>query len=155
MLYLLITTIITTAIFTLIINTPITIGINILIIALSTATLYATLISSWIAFLLFLIYIRGTLVIFAYFVAMSPNTQIYTTYQIIIILLTWPITLAIFIIISPNPEISNFSIQSNTFYTKFSIPTLIILALVLLFTILIVVKISSNTKGPLRPFLNK
>jgi len=138
---------------TLIIITPITIGLNILLISIITAALFSITNSSWISFLIFLIYIRGTLVIFSYFVAITPNKTISLPFHIPIII-TSPIFL--FILMHYSNFSNNYSstiIQTNTFFSKQYTITLIIIALILLFTIVVVVKItSSNKKGPLRPF---
>jgi hypothetical protein len=152
MIYFLISIIISLSIFTLLINTPISIGLTILFIAIIISILFASILSSWIAFLIFLIYIRGTLVIFAYFVAIAPNKTIFFQIQIPLIILTPPM---IFTLCKSSKFPINFShitIQTNTFYRNRSIPTLIILALILLLTIIIVVKVSSSSKGPLRSF---
>jgi len=133
---------------------PISIGLLILFLALMLAILFSLTISSWVSFLIFLIYIGGILVIFSYFVAIIPNQ----TLPIIIISITILISTSFFIItslflgISPTISISFFK-QTNIIYTEYNIPTLIILALILLFTIILVVKISIHNKGPLRPFL--
>jgi len=144
--------IISTSINTFLIITPITLGLNILLISIITAFLFAYTNSSWIAFLIFLIYIRGTLVIFSYFVAITPNSNLSSPLHTPLIIIT-PFII-IFIIFNINLSI-NKSINHtiiNTFFTKLSIPTLIIIALILLITIIIVVKIASINKGPLRPF---
>ena len=51
--------------------------------------------------------------------------------------------------------ISKYTILANVFYLKSNTPTLIILATILLITIVIVVKLTINIKGPIRPFINK
>jgi NADH-ubiquinone oxidoreductase chain 6 len=139
-----------------IIINPLSIGISILLIALTVATIFSYTISSWISFLIFLIYIRGILVIFSYFVSLTPN-QSTNLLSIIIILISTFITLFFLTIIFNITTLSApfYHIQSNTFYLKSNTATLILLALILLFTIIIVVKLTTNIKGPLRPFTNK
>lgn len=137
---------------TLLLTNPISLAITILIIAIITALLIALLISSWIAFLLFLIYIGGILVIFAYFVATAPNFPIRIKLPLITRLIIFS---SIFLLIQKS-SIQPISIQSsslNTFYSIHSTPTLLIIALILLLTIIIVVKLVSLPKGPLRPFI--
>lgn len=139
-----------------IIINPLSIGISILFIALSVATIFSFSISSWIAFLIFLIYIRGILVIFSYFVSLTPNQT--TNIISIIIILSFTFLILITLSLSINIKtIANplYSIQSNIFYLLPNTSTLILLALILLLTMIIVVKLTINTKGPLRPFLNK
>lgn len=132
---------------------PITIGISILAIALVLAIIYGLTLSSWIAFLLFLIYIGGILVIFAYFVALSPNQQINKlniTPSLIFILSIFIAILYIELYPRMSPK---FQFLINTFYTNINISLLILLAIILFLTIVVVVKIVTNNKGPLRPFI--
>ena len=130
-------------------HSPLSSGLLILLIAISLATLYALLISSWFAFLIFLIYIGGILVIFSYFVALTPNQKKISLAPIIPILLT----ILILTTISPhnthhlflNHHISSLYWPSNT-------SILILLSLLLLLAIIIIVNITNLIKGPLRPF---
>lgn len=146
--------IIITSTFTLFLaSTPIVLGINILIIALLLAATFASFIRSWFAFLIFLIYVGGILVMFAYFIALTPNQQIpnsnnslygvisFTTFAI----LTYSINIKI-------PSVSEFRQGNSILYLKSRAPFLILLALILLLTIIIVVKLTLRSKGPLRPF---
>ena len=130
---------------------PLSIGIIILSIALLLAILYSSIISSWIGFLIFLIYIGGILVIFAYFVALTPNQQIniFIIIPLSLALISIPIIIYVYSITPPS---SPFSKNINTFYTLNNTSILLILAIILLFTIIVVVKIVTNNKGPLRPF---
>lgn len=146
--------IIITSTFTLYLaSTPIILGINILIMALLLSATFASFIRSWFAFLIFLIYVGGILVIFAYFLALTPNQQIINPNNILyglislitFSLLTYTTNIKI-------PTISQFYQGNSTLYLKNRAPFLILLALILLFTIIIVVKITVRSKGPLRPF---
>jgi len=134
-------------------STPIILGINILIIALLLSTTFASFISSWFAFLIFLIYVGGILVIFAYFLALTPNQQITssnnTAYRLISLLTFITLTYITNIKIS---ILSEFYQGNSILYLKNRAPFLILLALILLLTIIIVVKITTRSKGPLRPF---
>jgi len=139
-----------------IINNPLSIGISILVIALFVALLFSFSISSWLAFLIFLIYIGGILVIFSYFVSLTPNQSI----NIISIILLTLSTLIILLSLSKLLNIYNlipniYYTQTNIFYLKSNTPLLFLLAIILLITIIIVVKLTINIKGPIRPFLNK
>ena len=132
---------------------PISLGIIILITALILTLIYSTILTSWVAFLIFLIYVGGILVIFAYFVALTPNQQ--TNIITIPLLLTFCAsiltTLLIFNFPATSPTNTKFI---YTFYQANNIQLLLILALILLFTIIVVVKLVTNNKGPLRPFIN-
>jgi len=137
-----------------IIINPLSIGVSILFIALTVAMLFSFSISSWLAFLIFLIYIRGILVIFSYFVSLTPNQTINILSLILILISTYLILIILSFIISikTNP-LSYYILQSNIFYLESNSPLLLILALILLTTIIIVVKLTINTKGPIRPFI--
>ena len=152
MIYLIYSLIISISINTLIMITPITLGLNTLIIAIVIAITFALFNSSWISFLIFLIYIRGTLVIFSYFVAIAPNITMFSPIHIPLITITPLILIIIFNLTKPTFPTNQYIIQLNTFYTKPTISTIIIIAIILLFTIIVVVKIARSSKGPLRPF---
>lgn len=132
---------------------PLTIGLIILLIALLLATTFAYSISSWIAFLIFLIYIGGILVIFSYFVSIIPNQTLQFSYNLSFILISMLCltTLASYININPRTSTS-YSLTLNFIYIQQNIPSLLFLALTLLFTIVVVVKLTILSKGPLRPF---
>jgi NADH-ubiquinone oxidoreductase chain 6 len=132
---------------------PLSIGITILFIALIVATLFSYAISSWIAFLIFLIYIGGMLVIFSYFVSLTPNQTINIIYILVIMTITL-ITLGVLtsLLSLKTTPITTYVIQSNIFYLKPNSTLLILLATILLITIIIVVKLTITNKGPLRPF---
>jgi len=148
---------ITTSIFLILtkINNPIQITLIIIFIALIVAGIFCSTISSWYAFLIFLIYVGGILVIFAYFTASSPNQQYIRIKKItkrifIFLVLTSRSIIIINRIINIVPSKSN---QLITIFTSHNIYTLIIITLVLLITIVIVVKLCSRSKGPLRTFI--
>lgn len=132
---------------------PLSIGITILFIALMVATLFSYAISSWIAFLIFLIYIGGILVIFSYFVSLTPNQTINIIFIIMIISITL-ITLrtVTWLLSIKSQPVTTYTIQSNIFYLQPNSALLILLATILLITIIIVVKLTITNKGPLRPF---
>jgi len=134
-------------------STPIILGINILIMALLLSLVFASFIRSWFAFLIFLIYVGGILVIFAYFLALTPNQQIANSNNLVYAL----ISLITFIVLTyvsniKIPSISEMYQGNSALYIINAAPFLIILALILLITIIIVVKLTTRSKGPLRPF---
>lgn len=134
-------------------STPIVLGVNILIMALLLASTFASFLSSWFAFLIFLIYIGGILVIFAYFLALTPNQQISNfniiPYALITLLTFSALTYTTNIKI---PTFSDISQGNSILYMSRTAPFLILLALILLLTIVIVVKLTRRSRGPLRPF---
>lgn len=135
-------------------KSPIIITLNILILALLTAWTYAFFIRSWYSFLIFLIYIGGILIIFAYFVALTPNQYLKIKKYIITLILTFS-TISIPSIYSD--DTLNFSniqtYQTTDLYFNFNIPILWIIILLLIFIILAITKIIYTSKGPLRPFI--
>ena len=138
----------------IILTNPISIGLSILFLALVITVSTSSFSSSWLAFLIFLIYISGILVLFAYFVSLTPNQQPNTN---IIIYIISPLSSLLFIFILINCKhpinfVSNWDISE--IYNTANRLILIIIALTLLLTIIIVVKLSTLTKGPLRPFYN-
>lgn len=134
---------------------PLAIGLTILTMALLLTLLFAIFISSWFAFLIFLIYIGGILVMFSYFVSISPNQVI----PPILMLISWLLssTILTLLIYTTNIQLTIIPLNQQFTATLFlppAIPTIIILATILLLAILIVVKLTIRTKGPLRPFYN-
>jgi len=152
-LFIFILTIITSTFMLILSSTPIILGINILIISLVLATTFAYTLRSWFAFLVFLIYVGGILVIFAYFLALTPNQQISSIniwFHSIISILTFSVVSYISNV--KLPIIIQFYQGNTSLYLYRTSPFLIILAVILLLTIIVVVKITSRSRGPLRPF---
>lgn len=145
--------IITSTIILYLSTTPIILGINILSMALLLSVTLASSIRSWYAFLIFLIYIGGILVIFAYFLALSPNQQIPTTSNVIYIILTLLTLVIVAIVTDTKVFIAQETFQDRIYlYSVGTAPILILLAVILLLTIIIVVKLTNRSSGPLRPF---
>lgn len=136
-------------------NNPISITLIIIFIALIIACTFCVNLSSWYAFLIFLIYVGGMLVIFAYFTATSPNQQKIERKKIIKTALSiLLITRSFIIYINKNtPITASKSHQLIRIFTNNNVYTLILITLILLITIIIVVKLSSRSKGPLRTFI--
>jgi len=131
---------------------PLSIGLTILILALSLTIVFGLSLTSWLAFLIFLIYIRGMLVLFSYFVSITPNQTLPSLHSIVLTLTSIvPLIILIFSNILRIPIINNNS-SINIIYLVYNTTTLTILAIILLVAIVIVVKISIKSKGPLRPF---
>jgi NADH:ubiquinone oxidoreductase subunit 6 (subunit J) len=140
----------------LICTNPFPMALIILLIALSTSIIYAILHSSWLALLLFLIYVGGILVIFSYFLAVAPNQQLPNKSIILIPLLSFITFIISFLIlidswVNPIPVYINLT---SILFTPYNLPILIILVVVLLFTIIVVIKACKLEKGPLRSFIS-
>jgi len=136
-------------------GSPLLLGAWILITALLMSIFVGLTTLSWVGFLIFLIYVGGILVIFAYFTAIQPNQYI----QINNILLTLIFTYLLFFIILMSPYFTllininiPFTTSILTLYALPNIPVLIFLATMLFLALVAVVKVSKSTLGPLRPF---
>lgn len=134
---------------------PFSIAITILLTALITSRLYAALHSSWLSFLLFLIYVGGILVIFSYFLAITPNQQKFNNYSIFIPFISMLLFIIIFILTvdSWTSYMPILPQLTTIIFTTFNLSSLIILVVVLLFTIVVVIKTCKLEKGPLRSFI--
>ena len=133
---------------------PMTAALCLLAISILIATVFATSTSTWLAIIVFLVYVAGVLVIFAYFVAITPNQQIILSTNPLILLTILLTTLTYSITKIFNFTTVDKSIKIIFFYTDLNPITLLFLALILLLTIVIVVKVSSQSKGPLRSFIS-
>jgi NADH-ubiquinone oxidoreductase chain 6 len=134
---------------------PFSMAITVLLIALITSGLYASLHSSWLAFLLFLIYVGGILVIFSYFLAIIPNQQQFNIYLIRIPILSLCLFLltALLLTDSWTRYIPALTPLTHAIFITYNISILIRLVLILLFTIVTIIKTCKLEKGPLRSFI--
>ena len=138
-----------------IVTRPVQITLIIIFIALLTASLFSRLISSWYAFLVFLIYVGGMLVIFAYFTATSPNQQIRNIKKVILrISIRFPTSIIIILNTNHFQRIECGRLQIIALFSSNNSYLLIGITIILLLTIIIVVKLASRSKGPLRSFIN-
>ena len=140
-----------------ILHTPLFLGSLILLYSLIISAITAIHTSSWFGLILFIIYIGGILVIFAYFAALSPN-QIHYTPTLLIIFPPSTLLFYFLLINAQNkyttPSFIHLSITkiNSLLYTQEQAPILIFLVVLLLLALIIVVKITKHTTGPLRPF---
>lgn len=93
------------------------------------------------------------LVIFAYFVAITPNQQIIISANPILFIIIFLVSVT-YLSSIPNFTSPNKSIRILFLYTNYNPITLLFLALILLLTMVVVVKISRQSKGPLRSFIS-
>ena len=133
--------------------TPLALGFWVIILSLAIALTTSISCFSWFGFIIFLIYIGGMLVMFAYFVAIQPNQQ----FDIIISLGSIALTSLLMAGLYPLLDLSHQWADTPTWLTAIlnqpNLTVLIILALTLFLALLRVVKISSAFMGPLRPFV--
>lgn len=135
-------------------KSPIIIIFNILMLALLTAWTYALFLRSWYSFLIYLIYIGGILIIFAYFVALSPNEHLkIKLYAVTFILTLITVSLPSIYYIDFYPASNSAQFKAPDLYFNFNIPILWLIILLLLYIILVITKTIYTSKGPLRPFI--
>nr|YP_009917577.1 NADH dehydrogenase subunit 6 [Manayunkia occidentalis]QLM00896.1 NADH dehydrogenase subunit 6 [Manayunkia occidentalis] len=135
--------------------TPLNLGIWILFTSLIFSFILSLLMSSWFSLSLFLIYIGGMLVMFAYFIAISPNQHIRIMPMLMLSLILSSIINVIFMNFYPNFHMLNMltlKLPIDTMYFYLNSWCLIFLGLILFLILVAVVKISFRSLGPLRPF---
>nr|UZT67815.1 NADH dehydrogenase subunit 6 [Erpobdella octoculata] len=139
---------------TMIMNSPVLLLFNILMMALTISWLTGAMFSSWYSFLVFLIYIGGMMVMFSYFVALSPNQYLKiksVTFMMMLAMLM--ISLPTFYSYNPAEFNNNNKFDSLYLYSPVLVPILLFMIILLLMMMLIVVKMINTSKGPLRPFM--
>lgn len=143
---------------------PLRLGLSIMISTLLICTLTAILLSSWYGYILFLIYVGGLLVIFAYVSALSPNVLFSSIgalvfFSILSILLIGVIYFYIFSDISILSysdifsQIKRLKIYGSQLVSPHTTSVLIGLGVILLVNLVVVVKICYYQQAPLRPFI--
>ena len=133
---------------------PFALGLSILFTALLVAFTTASILSSWLGFLIYLIYVGGILVIFSYFLALTPNQPTMFKLQIPTLLLTY----IAFLISTCTSNIwnmfTNYIPYTSTIFQRRNLLTLLLAVITLLLAIIIVTKTSIFSKGPLRAFIS-
>lgn len=134
-------------------NNPIMI---VIIIILQTVTvcliLWLKISSSWFSYILFLIFMGGLIVLFIYICRLASNEIFSIKIRLIEILTIFIITI---VIVYYNKRIIyesniNYSIYIFNILTKMNIFPVILTIFYLLFTLVVVVKISNKKIGPIR-----
>lgn len=136
-------------------TTPLTLGLWVLSIALIIAAWISSATLSWFRIILFIIYVRGMLVMFAYFVAITPNYTIPNK----LLLPTFLILIATCIITTSNISTHRLHFTNERMppiqqliFQPTQRTVLIFLVILLFLAIVLAVKISDRNQGPLRPF---
>nr|QFG38900.1 NADH dehydrogenase subunit 6 [Colus islandicus] len=142
---------------------PLSLGLVIMLSTLLMCFISAMTLSSWYGYILFLIYVGGLLVMFAYVAALSPNVLFGKgTPLIFFSALVLPISM--FFYIYPLIDLSSISYLNIFSELKFlkmystemvspqMISILIGLAIILLINLIVVVKICYYQHASLRPF---
>lgn len=133
---------------------PLFLGTWVLILTLVIRLIANLLLSSWLGIIIILIYVGGLLVIFAYFVALTPNLIIEGKTILVNLIASTPVFF-IFLItlnIADIKTLSYNSLQPITYLFIEHISIISILALILFFALVATVKLVRNSSSPLRPF---
>merc|ERR1712113_679020 len=133
------------------ISQPLRVGLTLLLSTLIACVTAGYVSSSWYAYIIFIVFIGGLLVIFAYVAALAPNSFfIPLNIKIPFIVLTTLYVFTLFTIISPysptQPDLLSSTLLSNSgslLYSPGYFFTLILLTYILLLTLVRVVKICS------------
>nr|UBI44061.1 NADH dehydrogenase subunit 6 [Paratectonatica tigrina] len=142
---------------------PLSLGLSIIVSTLFMCMLTAMIISPWYGYILFLIYVGGLLVMFAYVSALSPNVLFKGGGAVIffIFLLTLMTILFYFYMfkdtsmtsyLSMNSELKELKTYGTQLVSPHTASILIGLGIILLITLVVVVKICYYQQAPLRPF---
>uniref|UniRef100_A0AAU6QGV9 NADH dehydrogenase subunit 6 n=1 Tax=Prionospio sanmartini TaxID=3050092 RepID=A0AAU6QGV9_9ANNE len=135
-------------------TSPLFMGLWIISLALVMAMSTSMILTSWLGMMMFLIYVGGLLVMFAYFVALTPNLLIESKTMTLMLTLSTPlIFLSVSImLISDNKLFSDITQLPLSFLMSENLYTITLIALTLFFALVAVVKICSTFSSPLRPF---
>nr|YP_009572218.1 NADH dehydrogenase subunit 6 [Nassarius pullus]AND76373.1 NADH dehydrogenase subunit 6 [Nassarius pullus] len=142
---------------------PLSLGLVIMISTLLMCFISAMMLSPWYGYILFLIYVGGLLVMFAYVAALSPNVLFGKgTPMLFFLAMVLPVfSIFYFLPLIDVSSISYLSIFSDMKFLKIygiemvapqMISILIGLALILLINLIVVVKICYYQQASLRPF---
>uniref|UniRef100_UPI0030E3B2D5 NADH dehydrogenase subunit 6 n=1 Tax=Assiminea estuarina TaxID=2904674 RepID=UPI0030E3B2D5 len=142
---------------------PLSLGLVIMILSLLLCCLTAMFLSSWYAYILFLIYVGGLLVMFAYVAALSPNMMFLgMNAGIMSVLVFIPsfvllynymfLDLANLVDMSLWTEVKKLKIYGIELVSPSYVSILISLGIVLLVNLVVVVKICFYQQSSLRPF---
>nr|BDI12959.1 NADH dehydrogenase subunit 6 [Abarenicola claparedi oceanica] len=137
-------------------TTPLTLGIWVLFLALMIAITMCLPLSSWFGFILFIIYIGGLLVMFAYFAAIDPNSKMNPMNMFLMFLFTTTVLFSLNYLFSLTPSMNFQSSTTLSFlmlFTSNNIPMLLLAAMLLFLALVSVVKITQRKEGALRPFI--
>nr|WCD24047.1 NADH dehydrogenase subunit 6 [Mancinella alouina] len=142
---------------------PLSLGLMVMISTLFMCVVSAITLSSWYGYILFLIYVGGLLVMFAYVASLSPNVLFGSGTPLLFFALSFFLLLGFFYtfplidlsFMGFTSEMSKFSflkIYGTEMVSPQMISVLVGLAIILLINLIVVVKICYYTHASLRPF---
>lgn len=141
---------------TLLLSTPLRLGLLLFLIALATSLIIAYSTSPFLAVIMFLIYVGGVIITFAYFIAATPKSKIaQDSYPVKILLILIIFSAPAFTTtILPLNKISHSLISPKILFPfqTSQIILILILILALFLAIIIIVKVATLNSNPLRPF---
>nr|ABW76493.1 NADH dehydrogenase subunit 6 [Eclysippe vanelli] len=134
-------------------SSPLLMGLWVLFIALGLSGWMGVMGMSWFGLILFLVYIGGMLVMFVYFVAITPN-QRHNIKVFMFMALYMLMSFAMLMKMNFCSRFNSLTNMGNELMMFFDNQGLVlILVFVMLFVgLLIVVKLTQRSCGPLRPF---
>jgi hypothetical protein len=129
-------------------SSPVSLGLYTFSAALLVGLAVSVGLSTWYGSMAILVFLGGMLVMFAYFLAICPNQKVE---------LSWPVqqSLAVGLVCAFTWGLAYPHLVSPAPFTGFyqgDAGLLIALAVTLLFTLLVAVKVARLYRGPLRPF---
>ena len=130
---------------------PLALGLWILILSIRISFLVRLMFSSWFGFILFLIYIGGILVIFAYFVSIQPNQQFELKRSLMFSFLIF-FRLVINNYVVTIDLISHINWWIDSLFNLSNLSIIVLLGFILFLALVIVVKITTFIMAPLRPY---
>uniref|UniRef100_A0AAU6QG59 NADH dehydrogenase subunit 6 n=1 Tax=Prionospio multibranchiata TaxID=3050093 RepID=A0AAU6QG59_9ANNE len=138
---------------TLVLTTsPIILGVWIILISFMMSMTVALNSTTWLGLMVFLIYVGGLLVMFSYFVALTPNLLMDAK----TVMYAFFFSIPLFYFLYKNmPDLTSFSTKTQaplSFLMEQNLSPILFIALVLFFALVAVVKMCSKSSSPLRPF---
>nr|ARH56132.1 NADH dehydrogenase subunit 6 [Pseudunio marocanus] len=139
---------------------PLLLTINVLMLALTTCLSLNSL-STWYAYMLFMVFVGGLLVIFTYIASLAPNAIFAIKSQIIPVTTQAVMTAMLFFMkmpthSSPTPSLSQNAEETTRslvyFYLDQNIKLLMFTATILIMSMIIVMSLFKPSEGAMRPF---
>lgn len=135
---------------------PLRLGLIVMFVSIILSGIVGFIFISWFGFLLFLIYVGGLLVMFAYVVVLMPNNYFFSKnvlrYFLLSFLIISFISFCRYNYIFITERFITIQDSAQLLVSDYSCVVFLFLALVLFFALLVVVKICYFHGGPLRPF---
>nr|WNO18549.1 NADH dehydrogenase subunit 6 [Cellana toreuma] len=143
---------------------PMSLGLNLMLVVSLTSIFMASFMSTWYSYMLFLIYVGGLLVMFAYVASIIPN-HLFSSMKTTVMTLILLIIFSNIVSMTTTPDTSTTQTLSSVVSQKwqltmtpsylissYSFFIILFLGLILFTNLLSVVKVCYYQGGPLRPF---